>query len=356
MSLIGIDLSETSTSPDHLALRRAGVGFAIIRASVGVDEPRCLPKLPEDPLKVCYLPENEQARPLHTCREDKMLEENFSGFTNAGVGVAVYHELHAKNVLESICEADALLGIIRAREISPIFVACSSIAHYERDRALDRLRAAKLCDAFCRRIATVGGLETCICTNELLPGLDAKSFLDYHEHSSDRKYALRFWSIAKKPPIGYEKMLDTLEHKKYEVPADTKVSRLMIRQTKRFGAVAGCKGVYGLDVSTELGCELEGLLLRSAPARLFELLLPELHPNEAQLRGIVSSLKRLEQDSPGLISKLGELLYGRYSAIPLNTGDPLRRLSPEGRLMQLKHRTSLSFEELRGIAELLQRV
>lgn len=308
MPLFGIDLTENDHSVDYTALKRAGVSFAIVRASLGINSPsldgsNCTSnaesdKSVENDNKSKYdLAEMSEIDDFsHSCRRDLRLEEHINGLRSVGIKVALYHELHAKNVIETIVEADFFLELLenlRKNRFEPIFCACSDVKLHEEAADASRLEArnaqcvaqgdvqngvqsnaqgneqsnsqfdpqgaqnvqnssntqnpqstdprskyhaAKLCDAFCRRLATCfelcsnergsseynsnehstnkhcenergsserGSLELCIQT----PPDKASALIEYYRKHSDRKYRLRLWSSAPRPELPFEAFL-----------------------------------------------------------------------------------------------------------------------------------------------------
>lgn len=169
----GIDVSYAQGKIDWAAVRAGGVDFAMIKASQG------------------RLVKNADSGSF----ADPRFAENIEAASKAGVPVGVYHYLTARNLTETLFEADYFLKTIRPwRDKITLWAACD----VEEDTYLPKDRAAltNMVHAFMHKVAHAG----------YKPMLYANpNYLRYRlDDVSKYPLWLAYWGASEARALGYD--------------------------------------------------------------------------------------------------------------------------------------------------------
>ncbi len=135
MPLIGIDVSRYQTSLNHLAARKAGIRFAMVKATQG-----------HALTSNAYL------------FEDSYFSRHIEGFYEAGIPVGAYHFFTASNLTEAYKEADFFIKTVSPyKDKISLYLACDA-ENYNNPylTGLSRAQLSKLITAFCKRVEAAG--------------------------------------------------------------------------------------------------------------------------------------------------------------------------------------------------------
>ena len=200
MPIFGINVSSLDGEIDHGALGRAGVRFALVRASSGV-------------------------------RADQRFAENSEGFSERGIFTAPFHELRLNADDPAAVSAVKQAGVFaralcKTTEFSGVLTKI--------DKSVGETRMKRVLSVFCRQVLREVGGEVFvgICGGREV-GIDASNFV---ERCFDRDFEkinlprLWFWDADQ-----YD----------YKCSAREAEKNCVLRQINDHGAIEGCKGVYG---------------------------------------------------------------------------------------------------------------
>lgn len=204
MPLFGIDVSNANGELDFDALKRGGVRFAFVRATVGD-------------------------------RTDRRFAENIEGFHRAGIPVGVYHELRADDMFTSVIEAEYFTSAIKPlKELIPLFAVCQVSEAVETNENVDAM--IKTVASFCGMVVEAGFLP-CIYSSRRFYG----EIMGYCHSLSGVVTPERFLPLWESGASdGFMGCYDIFAARQYQLT----------------GTIEGCKGVYGLDFGGEPIAEL----------------------------------------------------------------------------------------------------
>lgn len=169
MPIMGIDISTLNGDINFLAVKKAGVGFAMVKASQG-----------HALYSKGYL------------FEDKRFARNILGLHKVGIPVGAYHFFTASNLEETYKEADFFIKTVEPyRDKITLYLACDAEVYGNPYiNKLSRAELTRLIDAFCKRVESAG-FHACHYTNtdhiNNYINLYSLDFPVWHAHYSNGK-------------------------------------------------------------------------------------------------------------------------------------------------------------------------
>lgn len=131
-SAVGIDVSKWNKEIDWEKVKKAGIDFAIIRCGY-------------------------RGSATGSLVEDPFYEKNIEGALDAGLDAGIYFFTQAKNEVEAVEEASAVLSLAEARPLRyPVFIDTEGAGGNGRADGLDKEMRTRVCKAFCDTIENAG--------------------------------------------------------------------------------------------------------------------------------------------------------------------------------------------------------